>query len=104
MILDYVQDLPIDVHRTRYISELVMPELADSIAIAYSLCRISNQARFSFEDAQQILPVACRLVQSIQSRNSGEVVRIDLQNALVGIDGLGHLPQLAFINGAYFHI
>ena len=64
---------------------------------AFGSCR---KLRLALQDRQQLFPVLRRLVQRVEPRDRGRVLRIDLDDALVRLDRLVDLAELALVDRA----
>ncbi len=95
-----VEDAGVAVDRLAGVVQLVIPELGDAVAVRGDLVRIAREIRLALEDLEQLLPVAGREVQRVEALDRGEVVGVDLKDALVGVRRLRGVVQLALVDRA----
>lgn len=66
-----------------------------------SLSRIrdSDEIRLVLEYREQFAPVLCGVVEHIESTESCQIIRVDLQYMLVGIDSSWDILEFALVDG-----
>jgi hypothetical protein len=104
VIGDDREDLAIAFDRPHRIAELVIPEIGNAIPVRNDFGRIAGEIRFALEDREKLLPVARRLVERIEAADRRQIIRLDLQDALVGVDRLGDVADLALVHRADFEV
>src|SRR5690606_12209189 len=80
--------------------EAVIPEIGDAVAVRDDLVRILGEIGLALEDRAQLPPVAGGLVERVEAPDRDQDVRIDLEDALVGVDRLVDVAELALVDRA----
>ena len=95
-----VEDLAIQLDRAIDVVEVLLVQLGDPILVADRFGRVGRQLGLVLQDAEQLLPVAGGLVQDVETAERRQVVRIELEHLLVGVDRAVHVRELALVDGA----
>ena len=99
-----VEDVAVDLHRTDRLAQPVVPKLRDAVAIREHLHVVRRQIRLTLEDAHQVLPGSGGLVELVQAAQRRVIVRVDLQDALVAVDGPRRVLQLLLVDRAHLDV
>ncbi len=100
MIRHLLQEITVELDGPRRVVEVLLVELGDAVLVADPLGRILRQLGLVLEDAEQLLPVLRRLVEDVEATERLEIVGIDLEHALVGVDRPRHVAELALVDRA----
>ena len=93
-----VQNLAVELDGSVHVVQVLLVQLGNAILKAHRLRRVRRQLCFVLKDTEQLLPVARSLEQHVQPSERGQVIRIQLQDLLVGVDGPIDVGQLALVD------
>ena len=95
-----LEDLAIELDGADDVVEALLVELGDPVLEADRLVRVLAHLALAREDAEELLPVLRLLVEDVETRERLEVVRIELEDLRVGVDGLRDVAELALVDRA----
>jgi hypothetical protein len=99
-----VEHVAIQLDGTIDIPKPLLVQLCDPVLIADCFRRIAGELRFVRQDREQLCPILGRLVQHVQTTERSQIIRIELQHLLVGIDRAWHVLELALVDRAHLVI
>ena len=86
-----VEDLAVQLDRAIDVAQVLLVQLGDAVLVAHRFGRVGRELGLVLQNAEQLLPVAGSLVEHVQTAQCGEVVRVELEHLLVGIDRAAHV-------------
>jgi hypothetical protein len=99
-----IEDVAVGLDRAEGVVQLLLVQLSDAVAQIDRLQRIARQLRLALEDRQQIFGAAGGQEQRVQPRQRREIFGIEIQHALVGLDGLVRLTELPLVDRAHLGV
>ena len=95
-----IENLAIQLDRAVDVVEVLLVELRDSILVADRLGRVRRELGLVLQNAEQLLPVARSLIQDVQAAERRQIVGIELEHLLIGVDRAPHVRELSLVDRA----
>ena len=95
-----LEQIAVELDGARGVVEVLLVELGDPVLVADALGRVGGELGLVLEHAEELGPVLRRLVEDVEPAERLQVVGIELEDALVGVDRARDVAELALVDRA----